>query len=110
MGGETDLQHTTQQGHDHETLHNKRQFSWYNIFMVATMSWGAFGYGYTNAVIGPTLGIFLFLVCRAVSTCIHLRKCHGHFELHDADEKWNCQPSRVLFNILTSRREVMLRR
>jgi len=60
MGGETDLQHTTQQGHNHETLHNKRQFSWYNIFMVATMSWGAFGYGYTNAVIGPTLGIFFF--------------------------------------------------
>lgn len=35
---------------------NKRQFNWYNVLMVVAMSMGAFGYGYTNAVIGPTLG------------------------------------------------------
>ena len=36
---------------------HKRQFNWYNVLMVVAMSMGAFGYGYTNAVIGPTLGI-----------------------------------------------------
>lgn len=41
---------------DVEYVTTKRQYNWYNVFMVVTMSWGAFGYGYTNAVIGPTLG------------------------------------------------------
>ena len=43
-----------------ETPHqitNKRQFNWYNVFMVITMSWGAFAYGYSTAIIGPTLGM-----------------------------------------------------
>ncbi|KAK3316751.1 MFS transporter [Apodospora peruviana] len=34
---------------------DKRQFNWYNVFMVVVVSWGAFAYGYSTAIIGPTL-------------------------------------------------------
>ena len=35
---------------------NKRQFNWYNVLMVIVMSLGTLAYGYSTAVIGPTLG------------------------------------------------------
>ncbi|KAF8860443.1 MFS general substrate transporter [Acephala macrosclerotiorum] len=36
---------------------NKRQFNFYNVVMVIAMSLGALSYGYSTAIIGPTLGI-----------------------------------------------------
>ena len=39
---------------------NTRQFNWHNVFMVVAMSWGAFAYGYSTAIIGPTLGLSSF--------------------------------------------------
>jgi hypothetical protein len=35
---------------------NKRQFNSYNVLMVTVMSLGTLSYGYSTAVIGPTLG------------------------------------------------------
>lgn len=35
---------------------NERQFNWYNVFMVVAMSLGTLAYGYSTAIIGPTLG------------------------------------------------------
>ena len=35
---------------------NRRQFNWYNVLMVIVMSLGALSYGYSTAIIGPTLG------------------------------------------------------
>jgi len=45
-----------------ETHHvsEKRQFNWYNVFMVVVMSLGTFAFGYSTAIIGPTLG----MLCR----------------------------------------------
>jgi hypothetical protein len=36
---------------------NKRQFNWYNVLLVIVMSLGALTYGYSTAIIGPTLGL-----------------------------------------------------
>jgi len=41
-----------------EHVTNKRQFNWYNVLMVIVMSFGALAYGYSTAIIGPTLGKF----------------------------------------------------
>ena len=56
---------------DNETDHvsTKRKFNWYNVFMVIVVSWGAFAYGYSTAIIGPTLGeltIILIIRCSKV--------------------------------------------
>ena len=65
---------------------NKRQFNWYNVLMVVAMSMGAFGYGYTNAVIGPTLG--------ELPSTTQRRK---------RNELTNLKPSQVSTNTLSSR-------
>ncbi len=36
---------------------DKRQFNWYNVLLVVVMSLGALTYGYSTAIIGPTLGL-----------------------------------------------------
>ena len=36
---------------------DKRQFNWYNVLLVIVMSLGALTYGYSTAIIGPTLGL-----------------------------------------------------
>ncbi|KUJ19368.1 general substrate transporter [Mollisia scopiformis] len=42
-------------------VENKRQFNLYNVIMVIAMSLGALSYGYSTAIIGPTLGNSLHL-------------------------------------------------
>jgi hypothetical protein len=36
---------------------HKRQFKYYNIMVIAAMSWASMGMGYSGSIIGTTLGI-----------------------------------------------------